>query len=83
MISMPEFDGVVDFPSPADDLPRLPFARWRRLLFASIDPIAPLETYFKPMIERVGFLPLEQFQPDSSRGREYVVRANWALYCDN
>lgn len=28
-------------------------------------------------------MPIEQFQPDPSRGREYVVRANWALYVDN
>jgi len=61
----------------------VPHAKWARMHFASLDPVAPLEEYFRPMIERVGFLPLSQFQPDASRGREYVVRANWALYCDN
>jgi choline monooxygenase len=83
MIALPEFEGVIDFPSQADNLARVPFAKWGRLLFASIDPVVPLEHYFLPMIERMGFLPIEQFQPDPSRGREYVVRANWALYCDN
>src|SRR5688500_18636588 len=31
MISMPEFEGVTDFPSAADDLPRVPVAQWSRL----------------------------------------------------
>jgi choline monooxygenase len=35
------------------------------------------------MTERVGWLPVHEFQPDASRGREYVFRANWALYVDN
>lgn len=83
MIAMPEFEGVSDFPSKSDDLPPVPHAKWGRLHFASLDPVAPLEEYIKPMIDRVGWLPLAQFQPDASRGREYVVRANWALYCDN
>jgi choline monooxygenase len=83
MIAMPEFEGVSDFPSAADNLPNVPHAKWGRQHFASLDPVAPLEEYYRPMIERVGWLPLSQFQPDASRGREYVMRANWALYCDN
>ena len=31
--SMPEFKEVVDFPSPADDLGRLPLYQWDKLLF--------------------------------------------------
>ncbi len=80
---MPEFEGVEDFPSPADDLPRVPLARWGRLLLASLDPAVSLEECFRPMAERVGWLLVEQFQPAPQRGREYVVRANWALYVDN
>jgi choline monooxygenase len=83
MVSMPEFDGVIGFPSPADDLPRVPLGRWARFWFASLDPAQPLEEYLRPMIQRIGWMPVEQFQPDPSRGREYVVRANWALYVDN
>ena len=82
-VAMPEFEGVVGFPSAADDLPRVPMAKWARFLFASLDPAASLEEWFKPMTERIGWLPVHQFQHDPSRGREYVVRANWALYVDN
>lgn len=81
--SMPEFDGVRNFPSPADDLPLIPFGRWARLLFASMDPEVSLEEFLRPMSDRVGWMPVEQFQLDPSRGRDYVVRANWALYVDN
>ena len=82
-VSMPEFDGVTDFPSPADDLPSVPLASWSRFLFASLDPLAGLDEFFKPMNDRLGWLPVEQFQLDTSRGCEYVFRANWALYIDN
>src|SRR5262245_55249774 len=82
-VAMPEFEGVKGFPSPADDLPRIPMARWGRLIFASLDPVVPLENYFGPMMQRLSWLPIEQFQPDPSRNREYVVRGNWALYVDN
>jgi choline monooxygenase len=81
--SMPEFEGVVDFPSPSDDLPRVPVAQWARLIFASLDPVVPLEEFLKPMIDRVGWMPVHEFQPEPARGRDYVFRGNWALYIDN
>src|SRR5262249_37748066 len=73
-VAMPEFEDVVDFPSPADDLPRIPFARWKRFLFASRQPSVSLEECFLPMTERVGWLPVEHFQLDAARGREYSIR---------
>jgi choline monooxygenase len=82
-VAMPEFEGVAGFPSPSDDLPKVPMGRWARFLFASLDPLVPIEEFLGPMRQRIGWLPIDQFQPDRSRGREYVVRANWALYVDN
>ncbi len=82
-LAMPEFEGVMDFPSPADNLGKIALARWSRFLFASIKPAAPMEQVFQPMIQRLDFLPVDQFQPEPSRNREYTVRANWALYIDN
>lgn len=81
--SMPEFEGVENFPSPSDDLPRVPLSRWARFLFASFDPVVRLDEFLKPMSDRIGWMPVEQFQHDVSRDREYVFRANWALYIDN
>jgi choline monooxygenase len=82
-IAMPEFEGVQNFPTPADNLPSVPMTRWARFLFASLDPLAPLEEFLAPMIQRIGWMPVHEFQPDPTRNREYVVRGNWALYCDN
>ena len=42
-----------------------------------------LHELIAPMIERMAFLPLDDFRFDPSRSRDYLVNANWALYCDN
>lgn len=83
MLSMPEFEGVGDFPSPADDLPRLPLERWGTLLFTAIDPAFGFGEWMGPLRERLGWLPLDRFTFDPTHSRDYLVRANWALYCDN
>ena len=80
---MPEFEDVCGFPTEADHLPQVPFVEWTRLLFASVAPHASFEEVFGPMISRVSWMPIDQFYPEPSRGREYLVRANWALYVDN
>jgi choline monooxygenase len=81
--SMPEFEGVECFPAPADDLPGVALAHWGPLWFCSLDPAFPFDDWIAPVRERVGFLPLEQFHYDAASSRDYLVRANWALYCDN
>lgn len=87
MLSMPEFEGVEDFPSAADDLPRLPLEGWGKLLFTALDPALPAALPFAdwvgPLQERAGWLPLADAVFDPGRSRDYLVAANWALYCDN
>jgi choline monooxygenase len=80
---MPEFDGVADFPSPADDLPTVPFGTWGKHLFASVFPTASLEDVLGPMQARLAWLPLDEFQFAPDLARDYLVEANWALYVDN
>jgi choline monooxygenase len=82
-LSMPEFEEARDFPSPADDLPRVAHARFEQLLFASASPRVPFAEWIAPVVERVGWLPLREGAFDAARGRRYEVRANWALYIDN
>jgi len=82
-LSMPEFEQTEGFPSPADDLSRVPFASWREFLFASLDPAQDLEALIRDMDARCGFLPLDHARFEPARSREYLVNANWALYCDN
>jgi choline monooxygenase len=82
-LSMPEFDEVVDFPSKSDSLPRLPFGIWRGFLFAGLAPPSEFDLLTREMERRVGWLPIEEASFDPKRSRDYVVEANWALYCDN
>ncbi|HEX2093362.1 MAG TPA: aromatic ring-hydroxylating dioxygenase subunit alpha [Longimicrobiaceae bacterium] len=82
-LSMPEFEGVEGFPSPADDLPCVALEGWGPLRFCSLDPAVPFHEWIGPVRERVGFLPLEEFVFDPGTSRDYLIRANWALYCDN
>ncbi len=82
-VSMPEFDGVADFPSPSDDLPRMQLAQWGPFLFASLDPAFTFDEWIISMRDRVGWLPIDECKLDASRSRDYLVACNWALYCEN
>jgi choline monooxygenase len=81
--SMPEFREVKNFPTNADNLHALPLFRMGKWLFSSLMPAQPAEVFFKDMIDRVSWMPFDQFffRPDLSK--EYIVEANWALYCEN
>jgi choline monooxygenase len=82
-LAMPEFEGVECFPSRSDDLAGLPLEWWGPLAFCSLDPPYSFQQWIGPVQERVGFLPLHEFAFDPASSRDYLVRANWALYCDN
>jgi len=81
--AMPECDGMLNFPCPQDDLAQLPVRRWRQLTFTSLNPAMPFEEWIEGLERKVGFLPVEHFRFDPARSRDYLVRAHWALYCDN
>lgn len=80
---MPEFSDVVGFPTPADSLPQVPFDQWGPLLFGAIQPNRGMAEWFKPMLERLSWLPLHEFRFAQEGTRDYLVKANWALYVDN
>ena len=82
-VSMPEFEETKDFPSEADCLPKLPLERWGPLLFTSLDPAVPFSEWIAPVTEGVSWMPLEEFRRDQKTSRDYLIGANWALYCDN
>jgi choline monooxygenase len=84
-MSMPEFDGVKDFPSDADHLRAVRLESWGKLLFAAIDanPMVSFDEWMAPVRARCGWMPIERAVLDPTRSRDYLVRANWALYCDN
>lgn len=81
--SMPEFESAAHFPCGSDDLPRIPHAEWGPFHFASLLPAAPFQSVYAAMLSRLAWMPLSEFRFDANRSRDYLVRANWALYCDN
>jgi choline monooxygenase len=83
MTFMPEFAQAKDFPSPADDLPSIPFAAWANHGFAALDPIAPLDAFLGDVAARLPSLPAEDYLADPASSRDYVVHAHWALYVEN
>ena len=82
--NMPEFKEAENFPRACDGLTKVPLKNWAgQFLFASIDPLFDFTEVLNEMEDRVGFLPLDQFKFDANRSKDYLVNANWALYCDN
>jgi choline monooxygenase len=81
--AMPEFREVQNFPTEDDNLTKLPLFQWGKLLFTSIHPKFPAEKFFKPLMERLSWLPFEQFSYRADLSKDYVVNAHWALYCEN
>jgi choline monooxygenase len=82
-LSMPEFKEVENFPSAEDNLSQLPLYRWAKWLFTSLSATAPAETFLREMIQRVGWMPFQDFHFRPELSRDYIVEANWALYCEN
>ena len=82
-LSMPEFESVRDFPSAADDLPRILLDRLGPLCFAALDPAVPFESLIAPVRERTSLLRIDRLVPDPAGSRVYEIAANWLLYCDN
>jgi choline monooxygenase len=81
--SMPEFEGVVGFPAATDHLRAVVLRTWGPFVFVNLDPSVPFDTWIEPMRSRLGWMPLAEMTFNASRSREYLVRANWALYCEN
>ncbi len=81
--SAPEFEGARDFPSARDDLAQIPLESLHGFLFASLHPSHAFDELAGDLARRMSWFPFDALAFDASRSREYTVRANWALYCDN
>ena len=79
-LSMPEFEGVENFPSEADNLRRLSLAERGGFRFVSLDPAATFEEFGD---ENGCFDGIGSPVPELVSTRDYRVNAHWALYCEN
>ncbi len=78
-LSMPEFEGVENFPCESDNLRQIPFSARGGFMFASVDPIAPFEVF----ADITGIEDVEREGLRLTATREYEINAHWALYCEN
>lgn len=82
-MSMPEFKEVENFPAPEDNLTPLPLHTWGKWLFTSLGAGHPAEAFLGDMMARVAWMPFQDFHFRPELSRDYIVEANWALYCEN
>jgi choline monooxygenase len=80
---MPEFEEAENFPRACDNLHQFPLRKLGPFLFAGLNPTFDIQVVFDKMKERIGFLPLDEFKLDKTLNKDFLVHANWALYCDN
>ncbi|HEY3387631.1 MAG TPA: aromatic ring-hydroxylating dioxygenase subunit alpha [Saprospiraceae bacterium] len=80
---MPEFKEVENFPAERDHLYSLPVFQWGKWLFTTLGLQREASFCFGDMINRMSWLPIEEFQFRPDLSKDYVVEANWALYCEN
>lgn len=82
-LSMPEFKEVKDFPSESDNLHKLPVHTIGSMIFTSLRKGVNPDVYFADMLNRIHWLPLNEFVYEPAHTRHYEVKAHWALYCEN
>ena len=80
---MPEFQKTENFPRECDNLYKFSSFNWKKLLFVGLNPDFEIEKILTKIEERIGFLPLNDLNPDLTLSKDYNINANWALYCDN
>lgn len=82
-ISMPEFREVKNFPTTEDDLKQFPLHQWGNWLFGSLDQKRNPDSFLKEMIDRIGWMPINDFVFRSDLSKDFFIKAHWALYCEN
>ena len=80
---MPEFDEAEGFPRSCDHLHEVPIFQWRQFYFISLSPKFGFEAVARELDERLDFLDFEAMVYRPELDKSYLVRAHWALYCDN
>ena len=81
--SMPAFESAKNFPAEADHLSKIPFREWLGMIYVSLNPRVDFEELIGPIEERVGWLPMEKLYLAPRYSKDFLLKANWALYCDN
>ncbi len=81
--SMPEFEGVADFPTNADNLHTYALQSFAGSYFVNATGKQSFQDFFEPILSRLHWLPLHEFALDPAATAHYSIDAHWALYCEN
>ena len=80
-LSMPEFEGVEDFPCESDNLTIISSANWGKFLFVSMDSSSSFANFIS---DAASAIEIENYADAKLISvRDYEVNAHWALYCEN
>ncbi len=82
-MSMPQFEEVENFPTENDDLHKLNIFQWGQLLFTSLNSKINSDDFFAAMKKRIEWYPINDLVLKPELSKNYIVKANWALYCEN
>jgi len=82
-LSMPEFREVQNFPSEADHLHRHSLFQWGKFIFTSLHPKIQAAEVFGEIQKRLHWFPMNDLVLKPAFSKDYLVKANWALYCEN
>ncbi len=82
-VHMPEFENAKNFPTARENLAHVPFEQLGKFLFASAAPAVGFDEVFADLKKRLAWMPFKEFRFDANRSRDYLVKAHWALYCEN
>lgn len=79
----PGFGDLPGFPADDDHLPVLPSGHLGAVPLAGLHPVRPLARALRPLLDRVGWLPLHALAPVPELHRDYEVAAHWVIYVEN
>ena len=81
--SMPEFKHAINFPTKADDLAEIPLKKWLGMYFINLNNSVDFDEMVQPIMDRIGWMPLDTLEFSETGTQNFPVNAHWALYCDN
>jgi len=80
---MPCTERMKNFPTKRDNLPKISTSKWNQFIFTSLNPKFSLNDLTKDVDKRVDWMPISDFVYRKDLSNEYIINANWTLYCDN
>lgn len=82
-ISMPEFEDCKNFNPEKENLINVEIENLNGLIFTATEKSFSLSELAEDINSRLGWFDFKSMMFDSSLSRDYLVKANWALYVDN